>query len=92
MSAAAACSPALRVEGAKLGMDDDANRSFYSPGGEAQPLTVTTVRDPCERSAIVDYARWRWDLFGRLPRTSLWKTTPPKKPPSILSVATPTDR
>ena len=34
------------VEGAKLGMDDDANRRFYSPGGEAQPLTMTTFATP----------------------------------------------
>jgi len=30
------------IEGAKLAMDDDANRSLYPQGGEAQPLAATS--------------------------------------------------
>ena len=41
------------VEGAKLGMDDDANRTFYSPGGEAQPLTVTTFATPASARQLL---------------------------------------
>lgn len=41
------------IEGAKLGMDDDANRRFYSPGGEAQPLAMTTFATPASARQLL---------------------------------------
>ena len=34
-------------------MDDDANRRFYSPDGEAQPLTMTTFATPASARQLL---------------------------------------
>ncbi|MCZ6497152.1 MAG: lipid-binding SYLF domain-containing protein [Gammaproteobacteria bacterium] len=46
------------IQGAKLGVDHAANRNFYSPGGEAQPLTATTfaTSDSARRFLTTLYA------------------------------------
>jgi len=41
------------VEGAKLGVDHRANRNFYPPGGEAQPLTAATFATPASARRLL---------------------------------------